>query len=244
MFPINTSPQRVIPALDMPWDQAGSFVEQMLKLGIENFKVGLVAQHAVGSRQTTQDVIKWGGHVLLDAKLHDTSGTIGKSVAAIRENGASAIILHAPCSAKALTAAKESAGECGLFAVTVLTDLAPDEVKEIYGIPTEKMVLKLALLAYDHSLNGVICSPLELSTLQKTTETQQLIKVTPGIRPVWAQAGQQARFTTPQQAMEWGAKALVIGSPLYNPPPEIGTPTEAAKLILDEVDKGTRHLRM
>lgn len=75
--------------------------------------------------------------------------------------------------------------------------------------------------------------PLELEELSRLN--RDILKVTPGVRPVWAAANDQKRVMTPSEAIKAGATALVIGRPITNPPKEIGTSVEAVRRIFDEI---------
>lgn len=230
-----TPASRIVAALDMPWERAGGFVEQMLKMGLVYFKVGFKLIHGIGGPQVTTEVLRWGGQVVYDGKLHDTKDTIGGTVKVIAPKGASGLMLHASCSMEALKMAVANANGLTLFGVTVLTDLTNDECYAIYGRPIRTQVPLLAKRASDAGFGALICSPLELEL--DDIEKLPLLKTTPGVRPLWAAAGQQKRFTTPAQAIELGADGLVIGSPLYDPPAEIGSPEEATKRIIGEVEE-------
>jgi hypothetical protein len=96
-------------------------------------------------------------------------------------------------------------------------------------------------------VDGLVCSPLELSALREEGLLDKLETMTPGIRPIWAVAKGQTRFTTPAQAVLAGADNLVIGSPITKPPAryefedgriiEIGTPERAVELIIEEIEE-------
>jgi orotidine-5'-phosphate decarboxylase len=239
-MPVNytTPASRIIPALDMPWWQAGTFVERMLKLGIVYFKVGFKSIHSIGGPQVIADVLSWGGKVVYDAKLHDTNDTVGDTVMAIVLKGASGLMLHASSSMAGLKKAVANARDMTLFGVTVPTDIDNEECYDIYRRPLLLQVPLLANRARGAGLGALICSPLELEL--DAIKELPLLKTTPGIRPVWAPPGQQKRFTTPLQAIKLGADGLVIGSPLYAPPAQIGGPEEAAKRITGEVEEALR----
>ena len=94
--------------------------------------------------------------------------------------------------------------------------------------------MRLALLAKQAGLDGVVASPQEIVNIREACGSDFLI-VTPGVRPLWAAAGDQKRVMTPGEAVKAGADYLVIGRPITNPPPEIGTPAQAVKKILEEI---------
>lgn len=100
----------------------------------------------------------------------------------------------------------------------------------------DRNVVCLSRLAQDSGCDGVICSPLEAASVRAACGEDFLI-VTPGVRPEWAQADGQTRFTTPGEAMQNGADMLVIGSPIRKPPKEIETPARAFALIVEEIEQ-------
>jgi orotate phosphoribosyltransferase len=101
----------------------------------------------------------------------------------------------------------------------------------------EDFVAKLARLAQNCGLDGVIASPQEIKVIREYCDKKFLV-VTPGIRPEWAQTNDQKRIMTPKQAIIAGADYLVIGRPITNPPQEIGDPVKAAQLIAQEIEEG------
>jgi orotidine-5'-phosphate decarboxylase len=135
-----------------------------------------------------------------------------------------------------MTAAVAGAGNSLVLAVTVLTSLTNDDVSYIYSNSTTEMVLQFALDAKRAGCNGVVCSPKELEMLGRHQELNGFLKVTPGVRPEWAEANDQKRIMTPGEAILAGADYLVIGRPITNPPQSIGTPVDAARRIATEID--------
>ena len=83
--------------------------------------------------------------------------------------------------------------------------------------------------------DGIICSPRELPLLNAIATPKPFARVTPGVRPGWAESGDQKRTLTPGEAIRAGATQLVIGRPILRPPASIGSPVDAAKRILDEI---------
>ena len=81
----------------------------------------------------------------------------------------------------------------------------------------------------------IICSPKELSVLNGLSEFNGLLKITPGIRPIWAAIGDQKRIMTPVEAIKAGATALAIGRPITSPPLAIGSPIDAVVNITGEI---------
>jgi len=92
----------------------------------------------------------------------------------------------------------------------------------------------------DTGLDGVIASPHEVEAIAKRV-SENLLVITPGVRPVWAAATQdQKRVMTPGEAILKGASHVVIGRPITKPPTKIGSPVEAAKLVVEEINVALR----
>jgi orotidine-5'-phosphate decarboxylase len=126
------------------------------------------------------------------------------------------INVHALGGRKMLMAAREAIaeGSTKLIAVTLLTSMDQNDLTEIglQGNP-EQIVERLARLAHDCALDGVVCSALEATNLRQQIG-KDFCLVTPGIRPFNNQADDQKRITTPLQAIQNGANYLVIGRPI------------------------------
>jgi orotidine-5'-phosphate decarboxylase len=143
--------------------------------------------------------------------------------------------VHASAGIEAMMAAVQNKGISQVLAVTILTSLEENNAHLIFGAPSKAKVLQLARDAKIAGVDGIICSPQELELLGKQKELAGLLKVTPGVRPEWAAAGDQKRIMTPGDAIVAGATALVIGRPITKPPQEVGTPADAARRIADEI---------
>ena len=179
--------------------------------------------------------------VFLDLKLHDIPNTVGGAAAAAARTGASILNVHAGGGAEMMRAAgeraREAAAAAGLpvprvIAVTVLTslDAAALSAVGLAGTPREA-ALRLALLARQAGLDGVVCSPEEISTIRSACGPEFLL-VVPGIRPAGTAAGDQKRIATPGAAARAGADLLVIGRPITGAP----DPAAAARAIAAEID--------
>jgi len=182
-------------------------------------KVGSEMFVSAGPEPVRQLVAK-GFRVFLDLKFHDIPNTVAQACGAATRLGVWMINIHAAGGRAMLVAAKEAvahaAAERGaprplLLAVTLLTSLDADDVAEIgYAQAPEGVVLRLARLAADCGLDGVVCSALEAPTLRRALGAGFTL-VTPAIRPVGTGAHDQARLMTPEAAMANGADYLVIG---------------------------------
>ena len=120
-----------------------------------------------------------------------------------------------------------------VIAVTILTSMDENSLKKV-GIfdNMETQVLRLAKLAKDSGLDGVVASPAEVKMIRKNLGEDFLI-VTPGVRPSWAEKNDQKRIATPKEALDNGANFIVVGRPII----EADDPVEAAKKILKEIEK-------
>lgn len=156
--------------------------------------------------------------VFLDLKFHDIPNTVAKAVAAAADLGVWMVNVHAIGGSKMMAAARESLEAFGadkplLIAVTVLTSMSTDDLQEL-GLPNpEIMVPRLAKLAYDSGLDGVVSSAREAQMI-KDLCGQDFATVTPGIRPAGSAQDDQTRILTPSQAVAQGADYLVVGRPI------------------------------
>jgi len=164
-------------------------------------------------------LVNKGFDVFLDLKFHDIPNTVAKAVTAAAELGVWMVNVHATGGEKMMRAAHEALLPYGdkaplLIAVTVLTSMEQSELPLI-GIdtPLDEHVEKLATLAKDSGLDGVVCSAQEASSL-KVKLGQDFKLVTPGIRPAGSAVGDQKRIMTPLKAVEAGSDYLVIGRPI------------------------------
>ncbi len=126
-----------------------------------------------------------------------------------------------------------------VLAVTVLTSLGEDNVNLNFGSSDKAKVIQFTRNAKLAGCAGVVCSAKELPVIKNQKDYPELIDiitVTPGIRPKWSVTNDQKRITTPAQAIKDGADYLVIGRAITNPP-EGMTSVDAAKTIIDEINK-------
>lgn len=158
--------------------------------------------------------------VFLDLKFHDIPNTVAKAVAAAAELGVWMVNVHALGGPKMMEAAVKALESYGdkrplLIAVTVLTSMDEEQLRAV-GItkPINEQVLTLAKLTYDSGLDGVVCSAREANMLRQNFKTDEFKLVTPGIRPLSADIGDQVRVVTPKDAIMQGSSYLVVGRPI------------------------------
>ncbi|MGE6451986.1 orotidine-5'-phosphate decarboxylase [Shewanella baltica] len=169
--------------------------------------------------QLVKDIHDRGFDIFLDLKFHDIPNTVAKAVAAAAELGVWMTNVHASGGLAMMEAAKKALLPYGdkapmLIAVTVLTSMSDDDLKLLgINVPAFEHVQRLAKLTQQAGLDGVVCSAQEATAL-KSLLGQDFKLVTPGIRPVGSDAGDQHRVMTPPQAIAAGSDYLVIGRPI------------------------------
>jgi orotidine-5'-phosphate decarboxylase len=169
-----------------------------------------------------EQVAAEGFEIFLDLKYHDIPNTVAAACAAAADMGVWMMNVHASGGRKMMTAAAERLAVLTerplLIGVTVLTSLGAEDIAEIgySGSPADN-VLRLAALAEDSGLDGVVCSPLEVAPL-RTQCGSGFRLVTPGVRPAGASRDDQKRVMTPGDAIRAGASYLVIGRPITAAP--------------------------
>jgi orotidine-5'-phosphate decarboxylase len=241
---------RIIVALDVKSPSTALALVKDLREEVGGFKVGLEFITALFVRLMTGDpddaqrefeeareLFRLIGDALFwDGKWHDIPSTLKRATEALIGGRPPRYFnVHASSGTAAIEAAAAAKGTSKLLVVTVLTSLDESAVDHIYGDSSERMVLQFASDALVAGADGVICSPQELELLGKQEELDGLLKVTPGVRPEWAEVNDQKRVMTPAEAIRAGADYLVIGRPITQPPANIGTPAEAARRIAEEI---------
>ena len=230
---------RIITALDVhSLDDMKKLVET-LGDSVSFYKVGMELFYSAGP-DAARYLNDQGQHVFLDLKVHDIPNTVAQSIRALTRLGADLMTLHGTGGRAMMEAAAEAVRDEAaklnierprLLAVTVLTSIDEDAWKEIGGkYSIAESVKNLAKLAKEAGIDGTVSSPYEAKEIREMNGPDFLI-VTPGIRPTFAVANDQKRFTTPSQALRDGASHLVIGRPIT----KAADPKEAAQKILAEI---------
>jgi orotidine-5'-phosphate decarboxylase len=226
----------IIAALDVPTvERAISLAEELAPV-VGAFKIGSELFTSTGP-DIVRRIRSTGALVFLDLKFHDIPNTVAKAVAAATRLDVQMLTIHlcgGPEMARAAeSSARETAGllRCPIplvLGVTVLTSMNAQELSSVGLQPhPAKQVERLAGLAVDAGLRGLVCSPLELAGLRQTLPpTMQL--VAPGIRGPGEAAGDQKRTLGAGEALAAGADWLVIGRPIY----AAADPRAAAEKIL------------
>lgn len=190
-------------------------------------KVGKELFTAAGP-QLVEQIIARGFEVFLDLKFHDIPNTCAKALTAAADLGVWMVNVHASGGRRMMEAAREAVDKAHqqplLIAVTVLTSMEIADLREIgvaAATPLEQVV-RLAHLAHDCGMDGLVCSAQETQQLRREFG-EQFCLVTPGIRPLGAEKGDQRRVVTPKEALAMGSSYLVIGRPITQSPDPVAT---------------------
>lgn len=215
-------------------DQALAWA-RAVKPFVGGLKIGLEFFNANGP-QGVRAIVEVGLPVFADLKLHDIPNTVAGGVRAILPLGVSLVNVHAAGGAEMLRAAADAAATAGVnrpkvIGVTVLTSLDASDLfaTGVNAAPSDQ-VLRLAKLAKNSGLDGVVCAAHEIQMLRSELGRDFLL-VVPGIRPAGATLADQKRVTTPVEGRALGADILVIGRPITS----ASDPAAAARAIFDEL---------
>lgn len=219
---------KIFCAIDTPHLSAAEEMLQKLKGHVDGFKLGLEFFTAHGRAGVAKlRSIMGDAPFFLDLKLHDIPNTVAGATRAAAACGADFLTVHASGGLEMMKAAVASAGNTKILAVTVLTALSSEDLAAIgQGAAVKEQVLRLAKLALEAGVAGVVCAPHEIDILRSALPRDFLL-VVPGIRPAEAAHGDQKRVMTPLEAASRGADWLVIGRPIT----EAADPVLAARAL-------------
>ncbi|OLP59313.1 orotidine 5'-phosphate decarboxylase [Xaviernesmea oryzae] len=222
--------ERLIVSLDAPDIAEARAVVERIGDAVTFYKIGYQLAFC-GGLDLVRQLMDGGKRVFLDMKLLDIDNTVAKGVERIAELGVSMLTLHAyPKAMRAAVAAAQGSPLC-LLGVTVLTSMDEADLTEAgYAGTPRELVLTRAAQARDAGMGGIVCSPEEAEAVRAVIGADMAL-VTPGIRPVGAELGDQKRVMTPYDAIRAGASHLVVGRPIMN----AADPAAAAQAILDDM---------
>ena len=207
----------VIVALDFATPEAALDMAAQLDPALCRVKVGKEL-FTRGGPAMVEALHDQGFDLFLDLKFHDIPNTVARACTAAADLGVWMVNVHASTGRSAMTQAAEALAQFAqrplLTAVTVLTSFSQQELSEVSpGEVLAERVSRLASLAKDCGLDGVVCSPHEAADLSQSLGSDFAL-VTPGVRPEGTAAGDQTRIMTPAQAMAAGSTYLVVGRPI------------------------------
>ncbi|MCL2929603.1 MAG: orotidine-5'-phosphate decarboxylase [Trichodesmium sp. St16_bin4-tuft] len=229
----------IIVPLDVPNEAAAiALIEELPE--IIWWKVGLELFVSCGP-QIFSILKQRQKRIFLDLKFHDIPNTVAGVCRSAASYGVDLLTIHATAGRVALNRAQQAVLEGAkiigqkpprLIAITILTSLTSRDLAFDLKIPLElpEYVLQMALLAQESGLSGAVCSPQEVEQLRRVCGDDFLL-VCPGVRPSWAEVGDQKRSLTPAQAIKAGANYLVIGRPIT----ATADPREALRRICQEI---------
>lgn len=227
-----TSKNPICVALDTPeLDRAVALAKQ-LKNHVGMMKIGMEFFYAHGAKGY-EAVAATGMPIFLDMKLHDIPNTVAQGLKSLMQLAPAITNIHATGGLDMMKAARDAVtGKTKLIAVTILTSLSNDNIW-VAGFDdrtTDAHALNLAKLTHEAGLDGVVCSPLDLSSIRGTLP-RSFLTVVPGIRPDGIGAQDQKRIATPKAAIAAGADILVIGRAITG----AADPAKAAHDILKSI---------
>jgi orotidine-5'-phosphate decarboxylase len=219
---------KIIVALDVPTKEKALDLVKELRGQISFFKIGLQLYTAEGP-EIVRAVLSTDAKVWLDLKLYDIPNTVARAVESANNLGVHMLTIHLSGGSEMIRAATAArANNMLLLGVTVLTSATEQTLREI-GVSdkVDDQVLRLARLGVEAGIDGLVASPHEIKKLRAEFGDKTKIAVQ-GIRPTWAEPGDQKRFMTPREALEAGADYIGIGRPITAHP----RPGEAVEKIL------------
>lgn len=200
-------------AVDTPHLDEALTLSRRVKAHVGGVKLGLEFFCANGNHGV-HEVAKLGLPIFLDLKLHDIPNTVAKAMQALNPLEPAIITIHAGGGRAMMEDAKAAAGvHTRVVGVTVLTSLDDHDLSRV-GVLDDPhaQVERLADLAHEAGLDGIVCSGHEVKAVRKKWKDGYF--VVPGLRPAGANSADQKRIVTPRQARDDGASVLVIGRPI------------------------------
>lgn len=234
-----TARSKLIVALDVPTHSAAISLVNALSGAVGMFKIGSQLFTATGPG-LVRELVQRGERVFLDLKFHDIPNTVAAAGVEAARLGVDIFNVHASGGSEMMqrtvdavneVVAKENLKRPAVIAVTVLTSSNQATMTEVgVGTSIDEQVKRLAALAYEAGMDGVVASPREISLIRSAVTANFLI-VTPGVRPFDSGADDQKRTMTPAEAVAAGADYLVVGRPIL----AAADPVAAADRIAEEM---------
>ena len=236
------SKEKIILALDVSTEGDAIELVKELKDHVGAFKVGLELFNSTGPRIFESLRRAGAGRIFYDGKFHDIPNTVAGAARAAVRMGIWMFNVHAPGGSAMMRAASDAASDEAdrlgierplILGVTVLTSISEGVLHHELSVPIllQNQVTHLASLAQASGLDGVVASPHEIGQVKSACGPGFLV-VTPGVRPAWAAANDQARIMTPSAAVQAGADYLVIGRAITG----ASDRTAAAQRIIEELE--------
>lgn len=230
----DTPHHKIFCAIDTNDLQAAINIAQTVAAHTKAYKLGLefFNTHGPGGIQKIQEAVPQAD-LFLDLKYHDIPNTVASAIKAVTSHVTPAYLnVHCAGGTEMMRAARDACPpETKVLGVTILTSLDDTALEDIgYAQKSRDAVVKLACLAEQAGLDGIVCSAHEIEAIRKTCGANFELMV-PGIRPEGAATNDQKRVTTPRGALHKGATHLVIGRPIT----QADDPAAAACAILESL---------
>ena len=237
----NVAKDKLIVALDAESADRALNLFAQLRATVGIFKIGSQLFTAAGP-EIVRQIVTRGGRIFLDLKFHDIPNTVAAAGVEATRLGVSIFNVHASGGAEMMKRTAEAVAEIAererlvkpkVIGVTLLTSLDQANLKQL-GINDEPpaVVARLARVAANCGLDGVVASPQEIGIIRETIAKRDFLVVTPGIRSSADATQDQRRTLTAAEAIRAGADYLVVGRPIINAEDPLG----AAGKILEEID--------
>ncbi|SEG65868.1 orotidine-5'-phosphate decarboxylase [Thalassococcus halodurans] len=227
------SDDRLIVALDVPNALAGLNLAGEIGDAVSFYKIGLGMLTGGGLALANELKQDHGKRIFLDMKLFDIGATVEAAVRGLAQFDLDFLTVHGD--PHVVRAAKEGAAGSNMkiLAVTILTSLDRKDLDDGLIIPGDvaDLVETRAARALEAGADGVIASPQESARIRALSEAEGKLIVTPGVRPVGADLGDQKRVTTPRQAIDNGSDHIVVGRPIW----KAADPRKAAQEIVNSL---------
>lgn len=233
----------IIFPLDIPTSEEALKYVNLIGDHVGLFKVGLELFISEGPDILKAIREKTEAGIFLDLKLHDIPATVKRAFLAASKFSPYFVTVHCDEGGEVLKGiAEDNPGGTKILAITVLTSLDHEKLKALgyddkYVEDLSALVLLKARLAKEAGCHGVVCSGREVGMVKKELG-DELIAVTPGIRPAWSLVDQddQKRIVTPELAVKRGSDYIVVGRPIR----DAKDPADAAKRVAEEIEQGLR----
>jgi orotidine-5'-phosphate decarboxylase len=236
---------KLIVALDVDSSAEALALFDKLRDSVRMFKVGMQLFTAAGP-DLVRRIVSRGGHVFLDLKYHDIPNTVALAAVEATRLGVSMFNIHASggremmkwtADAVAETAARENLIAPKVLGVTLLTSIDQETLGQL-GIddPPRPVVSRLALLANESGLDGVVASAQEIEIIRAAIPRNDFLIVTPGIRSASDETHDQRRMMTAAEAIRAGADFIVVGRPIL----AAEDPVATAQRIVTEIEAATQ----
>ncbi|HHS89176.1 MAG TPA: orotidine-5'-phosphate decarboxylase, partial [Rhodobacteraceae bacterium] len=227
------SSDKLIVALDVSNAHDGLELARAIGDAVSFYKIGLGMLTGGGLALANELKQEMGKRIFLDMKLFDIGATVENAVRGLAQFDLDFLTVHGD--PHVVRAAREGAGgkDMKILAVTILTSLDRGDLDDAMIKPGDMtdLVIERAGRAFDAGAHGVIASPRDAAAIRALPGAEGKLIVTPGVRPLGADAGDQKRIATPAQAIADGADHIVVGRPVWQAP----DPRSAAQAIQSEI---------